>query len=123
MINATEVNEENALFHSVRVNGGQAITHGKDLSSCTQAGNAASQTLSQSRKTETEKAIGQRELSLQSEEGAAALRREEQNCRARMEEGKEFRLEKRLSLFLCRLRPEAPEVSTALKARIIAVAE
>ena len=122
MINGTEVNEENALFHSVRVNGGQAITHGKDLSSCTQAGNAASQTLSQSRKTETEKAIGQRELSLQSEEGAAALRREEQNCRARME-GKEFRLEKRLSLFLCRLRPEAPEVSTALKARIIAVAE
>ena len=89
MINATEVNEENALFHSVRVNGGQAITHGKDRSSCTQAGNAASQTLSQSRKTETEKAIGQRELSLQSEEGAAALRREEQNCRARMEEGKE----------------------------------
>ena len=90
MINATEVNEENALFHSVRVNGGQAITHGKDRSSCTQAGNAASQTLSQSRKTETEKAIGQRELSLQSEEGAAALRlrREEQNCRARME-GKE----------------------------------
>ena len=88
IINATEVNEENALFHSVRVNGGQAITHGKDLSSCSQAGNAASQTLSQSRKTETEKAIGQRELSLQSEEGAAALRREEQNCRARME-GKE----------------------------------
>ena len=28
-----------------------------------------------------------------------------------------------LSLFLYRLRPEAPEVSTALKARIIAVAE
>ena len=92
MINAIEVNDENALFHSVRVNGGQAITHGKDRSSCTQAGNAvtapASQTLSQNRKTETEKAIGQRELSLQSE-GAAGLRREEQNCRARMEEGKE----------------------------------
>ena len=54
MINATEVNEENALFHSIRVNGGQAITHGKDRSSCTQAGNAASQTLSQTRKTDGE---------------------------------------------------------------------
>ena len=50
MINATEVNEENALFHSLRVNGGQAITHGKDLSSCTKAGSAASQALSQNRR-------------------------------------------------------------------------
>ena len=93
MINATEVNEENALFHSLHVNGGQAITHGKDLSSCTQAGNAVTAQparLSHRAERQRQRRRSNRENCHYRARGAAALRlrREEQNCRARME-GKE----------------------------------
>ena len=119
MINATEVNEENALFHSVRVNGGQAITHGKDLSSCTQAGNAVTaQPARPSHRRQRRRS--DRENCHYRERGSGRLAKRRTKLPSK-DGRKGVRLEKRLSFY--RLRPEAPEVSTALKARIIAVAE
>ena len=94
-------------LRSDRVNGGQAITHGKELSSCTLAGGRASwqrgHSQPDSQKTERDQ-TERKELSLQSGAAmaAAASRREEQNCRPSEEGGKEgrkgVRLEERLSL-------------------------
>ena len=78
-------------LRSDRVNGGQAmaITHGKELSSCTLAGGQASwqrgHSQPDSQKTERDQ-TERKELSLQS---GAASRREEQNCRAKKEGRKE----------------------------------
>ena len=80
-------------FFSERVNGGQAITHGQELSSCTQAarqaGGQAGNAVTASQ-TQRQRRIRQKELSLQSGAAAAAglpaaSRKEEQNCRARKE--------------------------------------
>ena len=127
MINAIEVNDENALFHSVRVNGGQAITHGKDRSSCTRAGNAvtAQQPARLSRRTER-----QRQRRRSDRENCHYRARERPACEGKNKIAEQGWKKERsaigkttLSLSFYRLRPEAPEVSTALKARIIAVAE
>ena len=115
MINAIEVNEENALFHSLRVNGGQAITHGKDRSSCSQAGNAVTaQPARLSRRTERQR---QRRRS-DRENCHYRARRERPPCEGKnkiAEQGwkKERSAIGKTTLSLYRLRPEALEVSTA----------
>ena len=98
MIYATEVNEENALFHSVRVNGGQAITHGKDLSSCTQAGNAVTaQPARLSHRTEDRE--GDRtERTVITERGSGRLAKGRTKLPSK-DGRKGVRLEKRLSLY------------------------
>ena len=83
---------ESIFFSSDRVNGGQAITHGKELSSCTLAarrpGNAV--TASQTHRDRGE--IRQKELSLQS---GIAGRFTNKIAERRRRKG--VRLEKRLS--------------------------
>ena len=100
MFSTRNKNDLNIFFplRSDRVNGGQAmaITHGKELSSCTLAGGARARVGWQrghsqpdSQKTERDQ-TERKELSLQSGAAAAAglpaaSRKEEQNCRARKE--------------------------------------